>query len=531
MTDTDELDINKFFSSLQTSYLDVYEAAQERCFTVCIPQQSSLGNIDISKRFVETHILRPSPYFQSEFLTLKSSERIVHLEENGKELRTGEGFSCPCIVKILSEELGYNKDYKPFKILVIEKPLDTFTQVTSSQARDRKISERILDKDNALSVSECREILSEEYGQTMKNLDDSVRLFEANYMVLTEYMDDACQRLQDISTAAVEKCLKCGQRQRKGRTHLTREELDTLMESYVVGSVYTKVFRAICEKLRADDKCLLQKCKHLEGVTPDKLKVIQDFSCPLPGAVVELANVDGLKTPLEKLHCLKTTIDCITETIMSHVIDTHNTSISLKSSQDIPRLTSDDLIPILVTVIAQSRCTHLASNMYYIENFHWSTEINDRDNLSYCMVTFKAAVQYMMNTDFSHFQDHKSKVKREISIDELMRATKDATLHGDDSGSVNGRSHNGAKPLKRLDQQLQKISKLVQDTPDVWNKPKSSTIEQKSVFGDRYLLQQPITGPEVSHPQTQDKKPPPQFGGFLGSFEDDIFEQSFGKQT
>ncbi|XP_033748946.1 uncharacterized protein LOC117333650, partial [Pecten maximus] len=177
----------------------------------------------------------------------------------------------------------------------------------------------------------------------MNTINNSIRVFEANYMILTEYMDDACQRLQDVSTAAVEKCLKCGQKQRKG--NLTREELDTLMESYVVGSVYTKLFRAIRDKLRKDDECLLEKCKQLEGVTPDKLKVRRDFTCPLPAAVVELANVDGLRTPLEKLHCLKTTIDCITETIMSHVIDTHNSSVSLTPSQDIPRLTSDDLIP------------------------------------------------------------------------------------------------------------------------------------------------------------------------------------------
>ncbi|XP_060078383.1 ankyrin repeat domain-containing protein 27-like [Ylistrum balloti] len=530
MTDTDELDINKFFRFLQTAYLDVYEAAQERCYTVCIPQQSSLSNINISKMFVETHILRPSPYFKSEFLTLKSSDRIVHLEENGKELRTGDGFSCPYKVKILSEELGYNKDYKPFKILVIEKPLDTFNQVTSSQARDRKRSERISDKDNALSVKECREILSEEYGQVTKSLDDSIRVFEANYMILTEYMDDACQRLQDISMAAVEKCLKCGQKQQKGKSQMTREELDTLMESYVVGSVYTKLFHAICDKLRADDECLLQKCKQLEGVTSDKLKVSQDFTCPLPGAVVELATVDGLRTPLEKLHCLKATIDCITETIMSHVIDTHQSSISLVPSQDIPRLTSDDLIPILVTVIAQARCTHLASNMFYIEKFHWSAEINDRDNLSYCMVTFKAAVQYMINTDFSHFQGQKLKVKREISIDELMSATKDVTLHRNDYGDKNEKDHIGTTPTNRRDQQLQKISKLIQETSDFWNKPKSSTIEQKSVFGDRY--QQSITSPDVSHPvTTSERKPPSQFGGFLGSLEDDIFEQSFGKQT
>jgi hypothetical protein len=35
-----------------------------------------------------------------------------------------KGFSKPFSVHILSEELGYNKKYEPFKILILEQPLD-----------------------------------------------------------------------------------------------------------------------------------------------------------------------------------------------------------------------------------------------------------------------------------------------------------------------------------------------------------------------------------------------------------------------
>ena len=34
-----------------------------------------------------------------------------------------------------------------------------------------------------------------------------------------------------------------------------------------------------------------------------------------------------------------------------------------------------------VTVIAQAQCRYFASNIQYIESFHWASEANDRGNL------------------------------------------------------------------------------------------------------------------------------------------------------
>ena len=34
-----------------------------------------------------------------------------------------------------------------------------------------------------------------------------------------------------------------------------------------------------------------------------------------------------------------------------------------------------------VTVIAQAQCRYFASNLQYIESFHWASEANDRGNL------------------------------------------------------------------------------------------------------------------------------------------------------
>lgn len=39
-----------------------------------------------------------------------------------------------------------------------------------------------------------------------------------------------------------------------------------------------------------------------------------------------------------------------------------------------------------VTVIAQAQCRYFASNLQYIESFHWASEANDRGNLRYVIV-------------------------------------------------------------------------------------------------------------------------------------------------
>jgi hypothetical protein len=90
---------------------------------------------------LETHILRPSPYFQGEYLTL--NHKTVTIEKHTLVTRLGGstsalqgsdavvliacftlGFREQRAVRIVNEELYYNEQCQAFRVLCVETPLD-----------------------------------------------------------------------------------------------------------------------------------------------------------------------------------------------------------------------------------------------------------------------------------------------------------------------------------------------------------------------------------------------------------------------
>ena len=79
----------------------------------------------------------------------------------------------------------------------------------------------------------------------------------------------------------------------------------------------------------------------------------------------------------------------------------------------IPMIFQCSLLVVKVMVIAESRMSHLSAHLYHVEHFHWST--SSTNDLSYSLVTFRAAVQYMLNTDFSPLQAPPPGASSEVS--------------------------------------------------------------------------------------------------------------------
>lgn len=105
--------------------------------------------------------------------------------------------------------------------------------------------------------------------------------------------------------------------------------------------------------------------------------------------MVELAALDIQKCPLDKLRCLRSTLDYIEAEIKRSIADTHNMASSGKSKTNlmayyknvgmysnfnlvtdeapIPPITSGDMRSLLTAVLIQAKPQHLATNLNYIE--------------------------------------------------------------------------------------------------------------------------------------------------------------------
>ena len=97
--DIEDLDLNPFFRALRTEHRDIWIAAAQNSWLLCIPQASSLRG-GTARADIETHILQPSRSFPGEFLTLTGNVVTVI----GSEIHTKSGFAEPRNVKILYTE-------------------------------------------------------------------------------------------------------------------------------------------------------------------------------------------------------------------------------------------------------------------------------------------------------------------------------------------------------------------------------------------------------------------------------------------
>lgn len=521
-SDIDELEVNPFYKALQSQYVDLYERAQECCYLLCIPQSSTISSHAINTDFVETHILRPSPYFKGQFMTThSSSSKTLDISDDGQYFRTLQGFTVTDEIRILGEELAYNRDYKPYKILILDKPLDSRFKVKTqdSDIRDRHFQTSLL------TATECAEFLKSrpEFKESLENLNAKIKEFVYHYMVLPDFLEETAHRLEEISSLAFQEMAR-KLKPTKSNPKM-KEMLAGTIESYLMNAVYDKLFPVICQHMSARDKTLLAKCHKVSKVKPEQIGVKREFACPLPMAVVELANLGSLRTPREKLFCLKSTVDNIAKGITVSINEIHQmpNPVGLEIAKPESCITTDDLIPILVTVIAKAKCCHLNSDLFYTDKFMWTSTDRDMDDLGFCLVSFKAAVQYMAEADFT---DMKETEESEISLEDLMAATSCVS----ESNSRSSQHHlvPDVSSTTRHERQLNRISGLLEKTVlDLQTQKTSQTKSQhlQSIFPDRVSVK-----PEAAQVQGSEHSKV-QLGDFLSALQDNDFDLTFGKQT
>ncbi|GFU20218.1 VPS9 domain-containing protein, partial [Trichonephila clavipes] len=145
------------------------------------------------------------------------------------------------------------------------------------------------------------------------------------------------------------------------------------------------------------------------------------------------------------------------------------------TNKDTPCLTSDDLIPLLVNVIVQARPQYFVSNLYYIQNFCW--ENSPVDKMSFGLVTFQAAKEFLKSNEFEFLKPSNRKIKKELSLEELMEVTVEM--------QNSKKSSDEAKPVQfqsPTDHLLENVTKMIEaSTQELrdWSQTKGFCFEKK----------------------------------------------------
>ncbi|XP_012265046.2 ankyrin repeat domain-containing protein 27-like [Athalia rosae] len=425
--DADEILYNPFYHSLRNEFRKKYEFALSKCWTICVPSGESLRGLSITDNFVDDHILKPHLELPLHFTSTKIEDPLIY-KYNGASLelvyRNDSELLCnniPHQVKIMSVEKGYNTEFQNYQIFIVDKPLHPkYTSQIGSQDNERKLNCSIT------SYKEAVSFLHEFSDQAKPHLEHLELTLSQVDLENFSSSKDLSSMLQDLTRHYWAIIM------RKHKMYLQRDArfqklLSTSLEVFIMHFLHEKIYSLLSRALEREDLYVCEKIAHLIdlGVTPDQLGADESLAISLPAAVVELATLDAREGPLEKLLCLRSTLDLIIAQIKAAFAEVQTKTEKDKCGDDsnsistpAQPLSTDCIVSLLLYVIIKSRPSKLVTDLHYIQHFLWS--ISPQDGLSDSLVTFEAAVTALFRIQVLDLPHKSNKVKTELPIGELF---------------------------------------------------------------------------------------------------------------
>jgi hypothetical protein len=264
-----------------------------------------------------------------------------------------------------------------------------------------------------------------------ESLLSEIELFRKTYIVISDYMSDCVVYLNRLYKKYVKLFMKsykmfAGQNQVDNMDNID-QMVSLACEIAINGCLFAKLWSPIQQINSSKDAYLLLRCLQLKNylkldelaasleaknskifVKQECLKTCSNyfqldvdyFRINCKPIMREFSRLALMNNPFEKLECIKTSVDLLTNEI--NLLFTREKQNEEKSNTSSNVVTTELLIPLLSFIIIKTEIDCLQSIIYFIENFHFSYRHSSFSNsfnsaylaeLNFFFVTFKAAVQ------------------------------------------------------------------------------------------------------------------------------------------
>jgi len=391
----EEISTNPFFQSLKTIPELFKKLNASDNLVLCVPTRRSLGSANFNEHFIQTHVLRTSPYFKEEYIN--ENGQCVNIKDGTIETRTG--FQEARKVNILNEEIFYNEDIEmdgSYKVYLISGPLvgDISTPVVSQQ--QKVLMKSMEDRSSTEWTNVIVALLSRgrpdipprSLAKKLQYLIvERCREFNISYTVLPGFIKevgDKTRRIQKSILSEVSRTLQTGLLKSS-----TLEEIAVGIECLVLGRIYTKIYEAVSKQHELDDAHALQNFIKLSKSTAKEFgcglgehACIEDFD--FSKAIRAMQGIEDKERswPLKKLQALKQTATEIQKAVQKR-----------KKNSGPLTLAADDMISCFAYCIVKAKLQKCQTVITYLTTFHKSRQVTSR--LDYLLVTFQGALAYL----------------------------------------------------------------------------------------------------------------------------------------
>uniref|UniRef100_A0AAR2K8X5 VPS9 domain-containing protein n=1 Tax=Pygocentrus nattereri TaxID=42514 RepID=A0AAR2K8X5_PYGNA len=377
---------NPFYLALEKQRPDLCSRVAELHGIILVPCRGSLSAGSYTGAKLESYILLPA---EQGYQTADGKE--VSIENN--QVHLGSGFLNCGFVSILFEETFYNEKEQAYSILCISRPVDC----EPSPVELSPVPALYCLK----NVEEAKEFL----GRHAEKLDKFIAAFCNSFK---EQERKGLRYHIDTVHGLYTKCLQCLLRDSRLKM-LTKQELQmTLLkqavEMYIHHGIHDFLFSYVGTLEASQDAAFNKTARGLQDLQQKDLGVKSEFSINIPRAKRELNQLNRCTSPQQKLLCLRK----VTLTIMQ----SPSRTVTLEA------VCADDLLSVILYLLVKTEIPNWMANLSYIKHFHFCNSA--KDDLSYCLTSFEAAVEYISQGNLSQDPTGSGELKDKLFFRQKM---------------------------------------------------------------------------------------------------------------
>ncbi|KAI9275677.1 hypothetical protein BDA99DRAFT_431388 [Phascolomyces articulosus] len=312
----EELEENRFYRYIRSHFNLIFS----RSSVVCIPHSRSLEGLILTKDFIETHSYNPSPYYCEQYQAANGKVIAIELPI----VSTVSGFKEPRTLHVMAEEWVYI-GRKKIRVLMIERPLEGEAPLQQQPQNP-----------NMISIPTTRSSKTDldflnmfpENAEAMQELQLTVQKFVETYVYIRGFNAYTVEKIQHMYIKAYTTILQRNKLLRDAcRLQTEHDHFLELVENVVMGFLHEKIWvQSLRSILHSQDNYLDSICRAYarETITLNRYAVshpMADMSLEcFEAAITCLRPSDQLAfTPLEKLACIRTALDLITDAVTNYI--------------------------------------------------------------------------------------------------------------------------------------------------------------------------------------------------------------------
>uniref|UniRef100_A0A3B4CFV0 VPS9 domain-containing protein n=1 Tax=Pygocentrus nattereri TaxID=42514 RepID=A0A3B4CFV0_PYGNA len=365
---------NPFYLALEKQRPDLCSRVAELHGIILVPCRGSLSAGSYTGAKLESYILLPA---EQGYQTADGKE--VSIENN--QVHLGSGFLNCGFVSILFEETFYNEKEQAYSILCISRPVDC----EPSPVELSPVPALYCLK----NVEEAKEFL----GRHAEKLDKFIAAFCNSFK---EQERKGLRYHIDTVHGLYTKCLQC----------LLRDSrlVSRAQSMYIHHGIHDFLFSYVGTLEASQDAAFNKTARGLQDLQQKDLGVKSEFSINIPRAKRELNQLNRCTSPQQKLLCLRK----VTLTIMQ----SPSRTVTLEA------VCADDLLSVILYLLVKTEIPNWMANLSYIKHFHFCNSA--KDDLSYCLTSFEAAVEYISQGNLSQDPTGSGELKDKLFFRQKM---------------------------------------------------------------------------------------------------------------